>query len=289
MANRLLVESANGRHCNSASAPHPAALLYGALGFHFWNTRWREQDNQCIACPMQAWERIAIASALLIHAYGLYGALVHRSRHALFVQFRTVADDVACRPDLLAGKFHGTHGGHATLVLPLAAICTLLPVIFPQVHLVANASATGFKLHFLAAMLAYSLLTLSALHAIFMGFSENALHKRQMKRSLASLPPFLTMESLLFRMLLLGFILLTLTVGSGVLFSEALFGKPLLARSQDAVCLCFVGHFRDPAGRAPRLGLARKAGTALDACRVLAAHSRLRGQPLRRRSHTWTL
>jgi ABC-type uncharacterized transport system permease subunit len=76
-------------------------------------------------------------------------------------------------------------------------------------------------------MLAYSLLTLSALHAIFMGFSENALHTRQMKRSLASLPPLLTMESLLFRMLLLGFILLTLTVGSGVLFSEALFGKPL--------------------------------------------------------------
>ena len=59
---------------------------------------------------------------------------------------------------------------------------------FPQVHLVAHASATGFKLHFLAAMLAYSLLTLSALHAIFMGFTENALHRRTMKRSLASLP-----------------------------------------------------------------------------------------------------
>lgn len=52
----------------------------------------------------------------------------------------------------------------------------------------AHASATGFKLHFLAAMLAYSLLTLSALHAIFMGFTENALHRRTMKRSLASLP-----------------------------------------------------------------------------------------------------
>jgi ABC-type uncharacterized transport system permease subunit len=47
------------------------------------------------------------------------------------------------------------------------------------------------------------------------------------KRSLNSLPPLLTMESCLFRMLLVGFILLTLTVGSGVFFSEALFGKPL--------------------------------------------------------------
>ena len=33
-----------------------------------------------------------------------------------------------------------------------------------------------------------------------------------------------------------------------------------------------MGHFRDPAGRAPCLGLARKAGVALDACRIFAAY-----------------
>jgi len=112
-------------------------------------------------------------------------------------------------------------------VLPLAALCTILPLLFPQVHLVAHARATGFKLHFLTAMLAYSLLTLSALHAIFMGITENALHKRSIRRSLTSLPPLMAMESLLFRMLTVGFVLLTLTVGSGILFSEALFGRPL--------------------------------------------------------------
>ena len=46
-----------------------AALFYGALGFHFWNTRWRERDGQCLACPMQTWERVAIAVA--IAAFGL--------------------------------------------------------------------------------------------------------------------------------------------------------------------------------------------------------------------------
>ena len=136
--------------------------------------------------------------------------------------------------------------GMQPMVLPLAALCAVLPVIFPQVHLVANASATGFKLHFLAAMLAYSLLTLSALHAIFMGFTENALHKRLMKRSLASLPPLLAMESLLFRMLLLGFVLLTLTVGSGVLFSEALFGKPLSFDHSANLTFARLKPLRDP-------------------------------------------
>jgi len=204
-----------------------AALLYGALGFHFWNTRWREGENQCVACPMQTWERIAIAVALVIHAAGLYDALFAEVGMRFSFSFALSLMMWLAVLIYWLESFMARMEGMQPMVLPLAALCTVLPVFFPNVHLVANASATGFKLHFLAAMLAYSLLTLSALHAIFMGFTENALHKRSLKRSLGSLPPLMTMEKLLFRMLLVGFILLTLTVGSGVLFSEALFGKPL--------------------------------------------------------------
>ena len=204
-----------------------AALFYGALGIHFWNTRWREHEGQSIACPMRPWERLAIAAALLIHAVGLYGALFGEGGMRFSFSFALSLMMWLAVLIYWLESFMARMEGMQPMVLPLAALCAVLPVIFPQVHLIANAGATGFKLHFLAAMLAYSLLTLSALHAIFMGFTENALHKRLMKRSLASLPPLLAMESLLFRMLLLGFVLLTLTVGSGVLFSEALFGKPL--------------------------------------------------------------
>jgi len=204
-----------------------AAVFYGALGFHFWNTRWRERDGQCLACPMQTWERVAIAVTMAIHAFGLYNALFTEAGMRFSFSFALSLMMWLAVLIYWLESFMTRMEGMQPMVLPLAAICALLPVIFPQVHVIAHASATGFKLHFLAAMLAYSLLTLSALHAIFMGFSENALHKRQMRRSLASLPPLLTMESLLFRMLLLGFILLTMTVGSGLLFSEELFGKPL--------------------------------------------------------------
>jgi ABC-type uncharacterized transport system permease subunit len=41
------------------------------------------------------------------------------------------------------------------------------------------------------------------------------------------LPPLLTMERLLFRMIGFGFALLTLTVLSGIVFSEELFGRPM--------------------------------------------------------------
>lgn len=203
-----------------------AALLYGGLGFHFWNTRWRESENQCVACPMQVWERATIAAALIIHAAGLYNALFAEVGMRFSFSFALSLMMWLAVLIYWLESFMSRMEGMQPMVLPLAAACTVLPVIFPNVHVVAHAGATGFKLHFLAAMLAYSLLTLSALHAIFMGFTENALHKRSLKRSLTSLPPLLTMESLLFRMLLLGFTLLTLTVGSGVMFSEELFGRP---------------------------------------------------------------
>jgi ABC-type uncharacterized transport system permease subunit len=204
-----------------------AALIYGLLGLHFWNTRWRESEHQCVACPMLPWERAAIAAALLIHAWGLYDGLFAEIGMRFSFSFALSLMMWLAVLIYWLESFMARMEGLQPMVLPLAAACTLLPVLFPYVHLVAHAGATGFKLHFLAAMLAYSLLTLSALHAIFMGFTENALHKRSLKRSLTSLPPLMAMESLLFRMLTIGFILLTLTVGSGVLFSEELFGKPL--------------------------------------------------------------
>jgi len=204
-----------------------AALIYGGLGFHFWSTRWREGEGQCVACPMLPWERSTIAAALLAHATGLYGALF--AEPGMRFSFSLALSLMLWLAVLIywLESFMARMEGMQPMVLPLAALSAALPVLFPQWHLVAHAGATGFKLHFLAAMLAYSLLTLSALHAIFMGFTENALHKRVLTRSLASLPPLLAMENLLFRMLLIGFVLLTLAVGSGVLFSEVLFGKPL--------------------------------------------------------------
>lgn len=205
-----------------------AALLYAGLGLHFWNTRWRERDTQSVARPMQIWERSAIGAGLAIHAIGLHGALF--SDVGMRFSFGFALSLMMWLAVLIywIESFLARMEGLQPLVLPLAALCTVLPVIFPNVHLVAHAGATGFKLHFLAAMLAYSLFTLSALHAVFMGFTERALHNKTLTRSLTSLPPLLTMEALLFRMLLIGFVLLTLALGSGVLFSEQLFGKALV-------------------------------------------------------------
>lgn len=112
------------------------------------------------------------------------------------------------------------------LALPLAAAAVLVPLAFPGAHVVAAHSAL-FAAHFLIAMLAYALATLAALHAVLMAAVEKRLHERRFSRLLEGVPPLLVMEALLFRLIGVAFALLTLTVGSGVLFSESVFGQAL--------------------------------------------------------------
>lgn len=209
--------------------PHvAAALLYAVLGFHFWRTRWRETDKPLVTLPMQPWERSAIAGTLALHGIGLYDGLFGAGGMRFSFSFALSLMLWLAVFIYWLESFRSRMDGLQPMVLPLAAACALLPALFPQVHAVGHAGAWGFKLHFLAAMLAYSLFTLSALHAVFMSFAERKLHQRSLTKSLASLPPILTMEAVLFRMIVIAFVLLTIALGSGILFSEALFGKAMV-------------------------------------------------------------
>jgi ABC-type uncharacterized transport system permease subunit len=204
-----------------------SALLYAALGFHFWQTRWRETDKPLAALPMQQWERMAIAGALTMHGIGLYNGLFGMGGMRFSFSYALSLMLWLAVFIYWLESFRSRMDGLQPMVLPLAAACSLLPALFPQLRTIAHADAWGFKLHFLTAMLAYSLFTLSALHAIFMGFAERKLHQRATTKSLASLPPILTMEAVLFHMIIIAFALLTVALGSGVLFSEAIFGKAM--------------------------------------------------------------
>ena len=82
-----------------------------------------------------------------------------------------------------------------------------------------------FKMHLIIALLAYSLLTFAALHAMLMMVAERSLHRKPTLIRLPDFPPLLTMETLLFRVIGLGFVLLTFTLVTGVMFSEQIFGQ----------------------------------------------------------------
>lgn len=204
-----------------------AAFGYAALGFHFWDTRWRETGRPPPIGHMVLGERAVIGGVLGLHAVLLQQGIFAGS--GMRFSFSLALSLIVWLAVLIywLESFRSRMDGLQPLVLPLAAVATVLPLFFPHTQQLANARSTGFTLHFIAAMLAYSLFTLAALHAVFMSLAEAALHRHTLTRRLASLPPLLTMEALLFRMLHLAFFLLTLALGSGILFSEALFGKAL--------------------------------------------------------------
>jgi ABC-type uncharacterized transport system permease subunit len=116
--------------------------------------------------------------------------------------------------------------GLRLLVLPSAAILVLLPLFFPGQFISIAGKSMWFPSHMAIAVLAYSTLTIAAFHAVLMTLQEAHLRGRLRGISVAldRLPALLLMERILFRLVWIGFILLSLTMLSGVIFSEAIFG-----------------------------------------------------------------
>lgn len=212
-----------------------AALLYAALAAHFWRTRWRAPAPR--TAGIARWERAAILAPFALHTWLLYQELFAAPGLRFgFGQALSVTLWLAVLIYWFESRYVNLDGMQA-LVLPVAAVCVLLPGLFPGLESPAYASSLGFRAHLLLAMLAYSLFTIGALHALLMALLERKLHRGvtpevpgqggPLVGPLASLPPLLTLERLLFRILAAGFVLLTLTLATGVIFSEEVFGRAL--------------------------------------------------------------
>ena len=120
--------------------------------------------------------------------------------------------------------------GMRRMVMPCAAVAAVLPPLFPGSLMTMQGPTFGW--HVAVAVMAYSTLTIAAFHAVLMALQETRLHAKNSKKgwlgaAIDQLPALLTMEKLLFRMIAIGFVLLSLTVLSGVVFSEQVFGKAL--------------------------------------------------------------
>lgn len=117
------------------------------------------------------------------------------------------------------------------IVFPLAA--ALLGVdawVAPPTQ--PNSMGWQIKLHVIIALLGYALLSVSAVLALLLMAQERALRTRRVAGHwLRVLPPLTLTEALMFRLVGAGFILLTVTLLSGVLFVENLFAQHLVHKT----------------------------------------------------------
>lgn len=208
-----------------------AAALYVALSTQLWRTR--RGGSQIGANPygLSILERGLLLAGLLVHGVSLYqdifaaaeGATLMRFSFAIALSFMLWLAIALYWVE----SFYARMEGLLLIGLPTAAVASVLPALIAEHHVLVNAGSAAFRLHFLVAMLAYSLFTLAAMHALLMSAVEKNLHRGRLSPLLSGLPPLLTMEALLFRLIHVAFVLLTLTLISGIAFSEDLFGKAL--------------------------------------------------------------
>jgi len=200
-------------------------VLAGALyGVAAW-ARWPASEPAPAGATVAG--RVLVPAALLVHGYALARTIVMPD--GLDLSLTNALSLVAGLCVLVAwvsGLLHALPG-IAVLVLPVAAVAALLPALAESPHRFPYAAQPWAAAHIAVALLGYALLMVAALQALLLTGLEKRLHRGLPVGSGGATPPLLTLERYLFRLVLVGFVLLTLTVGSGVLFSEEIFGRPL--------------------------------------------------------------
>ena len=188
------------------------------------------------ASGMSSMGRVLLGVALLVHGLLLHTTIFPQNAMVFGFAFALSAMFWLGAGIYWIESFFFPLDGLRLLVLPLACVASVMPLIFGGVRVLSYSAAPMFKLHFLIANIAYGLLAIAALHAILMLMVEKRLQNmrgtatRHTSNSwvsswLDTLPPLLTLEKLLFRLISAGFVLLTLTLISGVAFNEQLVDK----------------------------------------------------------------
>lgn len=121
--------------------------------------------------------------------------------------------------------------GLGVLVFPIAAVLLAVDV-FLAPPTTAQPIDWQIKLHVGFALISFSILTISALLAILLALQERALRRHQPGSGLIrALPPLTLTEALMFRLIGVGFVLLSLTLLSGALFVDNLFAQHLVHKT----------------------------------------------------------
>jgi ABC-type uncharacterized transport system permease subunit len=128
----------------------------------------------------------------------------------------------------------------ALVLLPVAALSMALAELLPSAMLLSKNKPVGFQLHLVSSILAYSLLSLATLQAMFLWLQDYQLRHKHPGKVMQFLPPLQVMEDLLMQSVVMGFILLSFSVFSGALFLEDMFKQHVVHHTLLAIAAWLV-------------------------------------------------
>jgi len=117
------------------------------------------------------------------------------------------------------------------ILLPMAALSIALMFAYPSQHRLETSGGWQLDLHIILSILAYSLLGIAALQAVLLAIQDRHLRNRRPGGLVRVLPPLTVMESLLFQLIISGFIFLSLALLTGMFFLEDIFAQHLVHKT----------------------------------------------------------
>lgn len=116
-------------------------------------------------------------------------------------------------------------------IFPIAVLMLTLSMNLPGKEAGLISYSWQMNTHILSSIIAFSLLNIAALQAIFLAIQEQQLRKHPPRKIILTLPPLQTMEVLLFQMISAGVVFLTVSLISGFIFIDDLFAQLLVHKT----------------------------------------------------------
>ena len=173
------------------------------------------------------WPRFVGLAAILLHAIDVHNALIiddtlHFSLAASFSLFAWQCALLCWLLVLIRPIRH-----LAIVIYVFCAVSLALGWLPEASQSKAFAGGWGLGSHVLLSLLAYGLLTITALQALAVHAQDRGLRQHQSPAWVSRLPALETMEQMLFQLMALGLFLLSLSLLSGLLFVDDLFAQHL--------------------------------------------------------------
>lgn len=113
------------------------------------------------------------------------------------------------------------------LLIPLSILALFIGHFFVSTNNHTTTMSATMISHVLLSVIAYSLLTIATLQAMVLAYQYRKLKSKHPGGLIGILPPLQTMEKLMFELVGFGFLLLSLSVFSGLLFIDDMFAQQL--------------------------------------------------------------
>ncbi|NCP64315.1 MAG: cytochrome c biogenesis protein CcsA [Paraglaciecola sp.] len=116
-----------------------------------------------------------------------------------------------------------------TILLPVvfsfSALVILVNPLLPDEHLMHYSIQPALIIHITFALLAYACLSIAFLYALQLAYINVRLKEKKASLLHSSLPPLMVVEGILFKLLMVGTVLLTFSLISGFMFLDNMFAK----------------------------------------------------------------